>query len=201
MNDLSDYDDAAVPTHAANATASGRENGSEGSKVSNNVQKCPVASLRPATVPASFGSQLATAAAVPGVSRPSGQPADTSEIEVWSTEGDERLLHKVEPLQLRVITCLVNGEPVTQTSRVTGVGRSTIYYWLNHDFHFRAELDAQRREMYEVVASGLIAVAEEALEQVIEHMEKGSLQAALALLKGIGLLNGRRPDFNRSLLP
>ena len=61
---------------------------------------------------------------------------------------------QLDARQSRVIDLLLTGLPVTQVARMSGVGRRTIYDWLD-DQAFRDHLQERRREVSGRVADDL----------------------------------------------
>ena len=68
--------------------------------------------------------------------------------------------------QLQAMEALLIGKTVTDSADAARVNRTTIYRWLRQDFHFRAELSRQRRELHDAITRSLLAVALRAVETV-----------------------------------
>jgi len=89
----------------------------------------------------------------------------------------------LSPEQIRAITLLVAGKSNTEVADTLGKERKTIYRW-KQDPHFIAELNRQRKEIYEAGQTRLYGLLHKAIS-VIEHqlIQENSLKAALEVLK------------------
>ena len=72
--------------------------------------------------------------------------------------------------------------------------RSTVHRWIRNDYSFQAALNRAKNDAHEAVQSRLRNVAARATEIVEEAVDKGDVKAALAILKAIDALPGRRHD-------
>ena len=91
------------------------------------------------------------------------------------------------------IALLVIGRGITETAQEVGVGRTTLWRWMRKDFEFQAELNRQRNALRHSLTDRVHAIAEKALTAVDRAIAEGNVTAALAVLKGSGLLDGRWP--------
>ena len=94
--------------------------------------------------------------------------------------------------QQQALGALLGGASVTTAAEVAGVDRTTVHRWLRADFEFRAALNGGRRELHQALQARLDGVAQRAVEAVSSAVDSGDPKTALALLKGMGLLDGRR---------
>lgn len=76
------------------------------------------------------------------------------------------------------------------TAAAVGLGRRTVHRWLATDFELVAELNSRRRELREEVEAKLLALGSAATSTIAEALAKGDVRAALAVLRGIGVLPG-----------
>ena len=95
--------------------------------------------------------------------------------------------------QLRAVQHLVAGDTVTRTADAAGVARETVHRWCREDWGFQAAVNAARRDLRDAVERRLVAVAEKAVRNVGEAVERGDLRASIAVLKGLGALGGTLP--------
>jgi hypothetical protein len=89
----------------------------------------------------------------------------------------------------------VAGRSVTAAAESAGVGRSTVYGWLKHCFPFAAELARRKREVRDSAHGRLMDLAGKAIECAGKAIDGGNVQAALTLLRGLGLLTGEPADY------
>ncbi len=103
----------------------------------------------------------------------------------------------LKPQQLQAIDHLLLGDTVTGAAEAAAVGRSTLHRWLKDDLKFQAELNRQRNQLRDQLEDRLHALATEAVGIVEKAVQEGDPKTALALLKGVGLLDGiwkRQPE-------
>jgi hypothetical protein len=100
----------------------------------------------------------------------------------------------LSPVQALALNSLLAGEPITQAAVKAGVDRSTVHRWLRTDWEFLAAYNEGRRELLEDGQRRLLMLTECAIAIVQVSLENGSLRAALACLKGLGLLGGKLPQ-------
>ncbi len=98
------------------------------------------------------------------------------------------------PRQQRVLEHLLAGETVTSAAKAGKVDRTTAHRWLREDYAFQAAYNRGRRELQEALQTRLLSLAEKAARTVEGAVEGGDSRAALAVLKGLGLLNGEPPE-------
>ena len=105
-----------------------------------------------------------------------------------STEREER--ETLTPQQIAALERLLAGETVTATAEAVGIDRSTLHRWLREDYVFQARLNQAKRELADATRARLLRVADKAAEAVGNAVDQGNLNAALAVLKGLGALSG-----------
>jgi hypothetical protein len=91
------------------------------------------------------------------------------------------------------LEALLAGQTVTCSAMAAGVDRTTVHGWLKSDFTFRAAYNGGRQELLERMESRLMGLADKAAGVVETALDRGDEKAALAVLKGLGLLDGVRP--------
>jgi hypothetical protein len=90
--------------------------------------------------------------------------------------------------QQNALESLMGGKSVSETARVVGVSRSTVFRWLKDNLEFQAAYNEWRESLKESCRSRLLAMADKAADTVEKAVEGGDAKSALALLKGIGLV-------------
>jgi hypothetical protein len=90
--------------------------------------------------------------------------------------------------QLRAIAELIAGRSVTAAAAAVEIDRTTLHRWLRADFEFQAELNRLRREAREAIQLRLEHLADQAADVVVAAVQAGDTRAALAVLRGLGLL-------------
>ena len=98
------------------------------------------------------------------------------------------------PNQDKALAALLAGKSVTDAAAAAEVDRTTVHRWLKDDFGFRAAFNRERHRLREAMQSRLMTLAEKAMECVERSIADGDGKAALALLKGLGLLPGEPPN-------
>ena len=96
--------------------------------------------------------------------------------------------------QTKALGALLAGGTVTRAAERAAVDRTTVHRWLREDWDFQAALNRGRSELQSAVEARLLLVAEQAAETVAHAVQGGDLRAAIAVLKGLGLLAGYPPE-------
>lgn len=102
---------------------------------------------------------------------------------------------ELSPVQVQAIELLISGTSVTSTAEQIDTSRSTVHRWLREDFTFRAALNRAKRLLVEEFETRLLSLAEAAVRTVEDAVAAGDMRAALAVLKGTGLLRGNVREF------
>jgi hypothetical protein len=94
--------------------------------------------------------------------------------------------------QETAMQALLSGEQITAAAKTAKVNRSTLHRWLKEP-EFLAVLNACRSELREAQQHRLARLASSAIEVIEQALEEGDARTALAVLRGIGLLDGQAP--------
>jgi len=86
------------------------------------------------------------------------------------------------------IESLLSGSTVTAAATAAGVDRTTVHRWLADD-KFRAEFEFRRVELQTTVRDRLMGLADKAVDVLETALADGDVKSALALLRGLGMLN------------
>lgn len=116
--------------------------------------------------------------------------------DVRQTADDPRVTELIEaglePRKARVMAHLLLGATATRAAEAEGVSRRTVFRWLKEDPIFQAEYNRRRAELAQATDSTLAMLAESSTFCVAQALYNGDARVALAVLKGLGYLNGRR---------
>jgi len=98
----------------------------------------------------------------------------------------------LSPAQQNALAALLAGQTVTAAAKPAEVDRTTVYRWFRDRDKpgFRAALERGQREMRQAMEARLLALASKAAACLEGAIAQGDGKAALALLKGLGLLPG-----------
>ena len=102
---------------------------------------------------------------------------------------------QLKPSQLVAMEQLLGGATITDAAAAAGVGRATLHRWLTHDYEFRGRYNGQRQQQYQRIVRRLIAMSDQAASCVEAALTSGDVKTALAVLRGVGILDGRTPRF------
>jgi hypothetical protein len=97
------------------------------------------------------------------------------------------------PPQTLALAELVAGATVTRAAEAAGVARQTLYRWLEDDFEFQAALNRAKRHLQDTVETRLLALGEKAAGVLEQALDAGDVRAAVAVLRGLGALDGHAP--------
>jgi transposase-like protein len=89
---------------------------------------------------------------------------------------------------------MVSGKSVAETARTCGVDRTTIFRWLRQDATFRTAYNQWKEELKESCRGRLLALTDKATMALETALEKGDAKSALALLRGLGLIEKQKPE-------
>jgi transposase len=95
--------------------------------------------------------------------------------------------------QHAVLSLLASGQSVSAAAESAGIHRGTVYRWLSADPNFKAAYTAWRRETLELAAGRLAKLSDDAVGVVAQALQSLDARTAVAVLRGLGLLSGRRP--------
>jgi len=94
------------------------------------------------------------------------------------------------PQQEHALECLISGQPITRAAQEAGVDRTTVWRWLKDDPAFQAAYNRARLELQAAVQARLLGLTEHAVTCVEQAIKLGDARTALAILRGVGLLDG-----------
>ena len=94
--------------------------------------------------------------------------------------------------QETAMQALLSGEQITAAAKTAKVNRSTLHRWLKEP-EFLAALNTCRSELREAQHDRLASLASSAIEVIEQALEEGDARTALAVLRGVGLLDGQTP--------
>ena len=100
---------------------------------------------------------------------------------------------ELTPQQILAVAQLTIGATVVSAAQAAGVSRETVHRWSREDWTFQAAVNRARRDLQEAVKRRLLVVAEKAMSNVADAVDKGNLSASLSVLKGLGVFNGVAP--------
>jgi hypothetical protein len=86
------------------------------------------------------------------------------------------------------IDSLLSGSTITAAATAAGVDRTTVHRWLA-DEGFRDEYEYRRVELQSAVRDRLMALTDKAVDVLEKSLDDGDAKSALALLRGLGMLN------------
>lgn len=92
--------------------------------------------------------------------------------------------------QRNAIDLLVQGLSDREVAEKVGVARETVTRWRNENPYFQAELNRKRKEIWGAAEDRLRALVSDAVKVLEEELKKGSLKAAIEVLKAVGLYGG-----------
>jgi transposase-like protein len=90
--------------------------------------------------------------------------------------------------QRTAMELLLGGKSLAETARTVGVSRNAVYRWLKNDAAFRAAYNQWHEAMKESCRSRLKMMLDKATSAVEKALEAGDAKAAMALLKGMGMI-------------
>ena len=95
--------------------------------------------------------------------------------------------------QQTAIRELTAGASITDAANSAGVTRQTISRWIHQDPRFQAAYNAWQREMIDSARAQALAMTGKALATIDAAIEKGHVNAALAVARHTGVLDRARP--------
>ena len=94
--------------------------------------------------------------------------------------------------QSLVIDALLQGATHRAAAELVGVQRSTVTGWVNHHVGFEAELNARRQARLAAISDQVHESLCRALDLIDEKIAEGRLDAAVVLLRNVGLKDAFR---------
>ncbi len=110
---------------------------------------------------------------------------------------DDAMQPEVQSLrkqQQAALTSLAEGHSVNRAALSANVSRATLYRWMKTDPAFMTALHAWRARARRTVRDRLMTIAEKASANLQESVRYGNLGASMAVLRGLGFFNPRRPQ-------
>lgn len=100
---------------------------------------------------------------------------------------------QLSPAQELALSALMAGSRMTDAAQMAGVSRSTLHRWM-HEPVFVAANNGRRLELTASAHLKLLGLRDKALAVVEQALDAGDGRVAMALLKGVGMLDGQRPS-------
>lgn len=104
---------------------------------------------------------------------------------------ESKALALSEP-QETALASLREGSSFMAAAREAGIGRATLYRWLQTHPQFRAAYNLWQREVAESARARLLKLTDKAVEVVERALERNDEKVALKMLRGTGVLRRRR---------
>jgi hypothetical protein len=95
----------------------------------------------------------------------------------------------LSPMQARAFEVLTCGGTITGAAMAAGVTRRTMYGWLAEGQALAAAYRQWKSSMAETSRTRLLMIAEAATVTIARSVKNGDTQAALAVVKGMGILS------------
>ncbi|AEH60601.1 hypothetical protein Mzhil_0736 [Methanosalsum zhilinae DSM 4017] len=94
---------------------------------------------------------------------------------------------KLSVEQLNAIDLLVLGKTDRETSIAVGVTRETVTRWRNENPYFAAELNRQRKEIWQSSHDRLRGLVHDSVDELQRAIKEGDTKAAIEVLKAVGI--------------
>jgi hypothetical protein len=101
---------------------------------------------------------------------------------------------EISAQQRRAIEAILSGNTMTDAAKTAGVNRSTVWRWMNKDAEFQSALNSYKREALDQLSMRTTALASLAISAVEAALRAGDEKTGIAVLRGLGFLNGVRLD-------
>lgn len=95
--------------------------------------------------------------------------------------------------QLNAIDVLVHGKTDQETAQAVGVARETVTRWRNDNPHFAAELNKQRRVIWDTNHDRLRSLVRKAVDTLEAALDAEDSRAAVEVLKAVGIYGQVEP--------
>ena len=99
---------------------------------------------------------------------------------------------QLSPAQELALGALMAGGRVTEAADAAGVSRSTLHRWMREPV-FLAAHNGRRLELAASANAKLRNLRDKALDVVDQALDAGDARVAVAVLKGVGMLDGQSP--------
>lgn len=100
--------------------------------------------------------------------------------------------NELTPAQELALNALMAGSRMTDAAAVAGVSRSTLHRWMGEPV-FMAAHNGRRLELSASASAKLLNLRDKALGVVEQALDAGDGRVAVAVLKGVGMLDGQSP--------
>lgn len=100
---------------------------------------------------------------------------------------------ELSPSQETALESLLAGRTLCEAANEAGVNRSTLHRWRKEPV-FMAALNRRRAESREAAEATLERLRTKALEVTEQALDAGDRTVALAVLRGLGMLDGKKPS-------
>jgi hypothetical protein len=104
----------------------------------------------------------------------------------------------LSPKQLAAFHAVISGIGVVASAERAGVGRSTLHRWMDRDAHFRAALNAWKRQQVESAQSRLLGALDALVAKLISACMANYHEITLKIVQGLGVL---KPPTAGGILP
>ena len=131
---------------------------------------------------------------------PEPEPEEDEDEDLTITEGMHPDLQLLRTQQQYALQELAEGKTVAQAARTAMVDRSTVFRWMKRDQAFMIALAAWRSRARRGARDRLLSMSDKAMQCLDGALDERSLPAALAVLKGLGLLD-RKAGAGKSASP
>ncbi|MCM1991335.1 helix-turn-helix domain-containing protein [Oceanirhabdus seepicola] len=91
--------------------------------------------------------------------------------------------NKLSVNQLNAIDLLIQGKTDQETADIVGVARETVTRWRNENPYFAAEMNRQRKQIWEGQHERLRGLVSKAVDTLEKAIDEGNVKAAIELLK------------------
>ena len=99
---------------------------------------------------------------------------------------------QLSPAQELALSALMTGSRMTDAAVAAGVSRSTLHRWMSEPV-FLAARNGRRLELVASASAKLLNLRDKALGVVEQALDAGDGRVAMAVLKGVGMLDGQIP--------
>ena len=107
---------------------------------------------------------------------------------------DQKLFAGLSPVQVQVALSLASGESLTAAAQSAGVGRTTVYDWINNeDSPFSAALREAKAEYIQTVRDQIRDLAKKSLATIAAILDDAQASPSVRLKAALAVLN--RPHF------
>ena len=121
--------------------------------------------------------------------RPSSSPAQLPQSPVEAMEN-------LPARQNAALQEILSGKSVAEAAQLAGVGRSTLYRWMESDAQFRAAYNQWQAQVKFHTRARLAALSESAVAAVQKALEAGDAKLGYTILKSMGFMTEQEPGLS-----